>query len=174
MFLHHQMRKVRRSSWYQILYRNISPLLPPSFYIHNTSYSTIPFISQSVASRWVPRRVLSSSFPSLRAELCSCRFVRDVLLGRLHTRRIFSHSMTLNSNTPTQAKADRLPLPECYEMLPQLYRERCSPFDPRPASVKPLKPCGENEERALSLMGNINTNTKTVFQQLPHHGIQLW
>ena len=27
-----------------------------------------------------------------------------------HTRRSFSHSMTQNSNTSTQAKADRLPM----------------------------------------------------------------
>ena len=36
-----------------------------------------------------------------------------------HTRRSFSHDfshgMTLNSNTPTQAKADRLPLPERWD-----------------------------------------------------------
>ena len=43
-----------------------------------------------------------------------------------HTRRSFSHSMTLNSDTPTQAKADRLPLPECSEILPRLRKQRCS------------------------------------------------
>ena len=72
--------------------------------------------------------------------------------------------MTLNSNTPTQAKADRLPLPECSEILPQLrkLKKRCSSSDPRLASVKPLKPCGKNGERALSLMENINTKTRDI------------
>ena len=79
-----------------------------------------------------------------------------------HTRRSFSHGMTLNSshsmilnsNTPTQAKADRLPLPECSEILPQLREQEnhCSSSDSRPASVKPLKPSGKNGERALPLM----------------------
>lgn len=33
--------------------------------------------------------------------------------GTGHTHRSFGHSMTLNSNTPSQAKADRHPLPKC-------------------------------------------------------------
>ena len=87
-----------------------------------------------------------------------------------HTRRSLSHGMTLNSshsmildsNTPTQAKADRLPLPKCSEMLPQQQKlnKRCRCTDSRLASVKPLKPSGKNGERALSLMENINTKTR--------------
>ena len=61
---------------------------------------------------------------------------------------------------PTQAKADRLLHPKCSEMPPQLQKKSCSSFDPRPASVKPLRPYGENEKRALSLTGNINTKTE--------------
>ena len=77
--------------------------------------------------------------------------------------------MTLNSNTPNQAKADRLPLPGCSEILPQLrkLKKRCSSSDPRLASVKPLKPCGKNWDRALSLMEIINTKTGNFRKEPP-------
>lgn len=43
-----------------------------------------------------------------------------------YTCQSFSYSITLNSNTPTQAKADRLLLSERPEIFPQLQKQQNS------------------------------------------------
>ena len=91
---------------------------------------------------------------------CTGRFCRSFSYGMTHW---FQHSHS--------GQGWYLPLPECFEIVQQLrkLKKRCSSSDPRLASVKPLKPCRKNEERALSLMENRNTTTRDFRAKNPEH-----
>lgn len=86
-----------------------------------------------------------------------------------------SYSIILNSNTPTQSNADRLPLLELSNIVQQTkWKKRCSSSDPRLALVKPQKPYGKNEKGASSLMENINMETSDFQAKNLEHAFLLY